>query len=1789
MLVPSLHLFCLRSLCSLRSSWRTTSRWGLLKPAFRLVIGRACIALLGLAVLALSARGQAGQIIDVADNDVAGLITAIQTLNANGGGSIDLASGGTYSVTQPSDWWYGPNAFPAIASSITINGNGATISRASGSPKFRFFYVSGGFSTLSAGSLTLNDLTLSAGLAQGGSGGNGFGAGGGGAGMGGAIYNQGTTTLNSVTFTSNAALGGSGGVGQNPTDYVGGNSGGGGMGGDGGSAGAGECSVASGGGGFKGTGNAGNQTCYDAGLNWDGGGFMGNEGSINGGTSSYGGNGGGWASGGGAGGGGGYAPGQNGGGAGGSSGGGGAYAAGSGGGGDGALNGYGAGGAAFGGGGAGSPSEGGGGGGIGGGGGGGYWSAGGGGYGGGGGGAYPAGNGGFGGGGGGSYVRGAGGGGFGAASGLNGSGNPGTGGGGGGMGGAIFNQLGMLNVTSSDFVSNSAMGGSGNGASDGFGGAIFNLNGLVLLDEVKYSGNTVFTSTGVADTGAVVYNLSHNGGDIFAGQTPAAGLVLIGTTISNTNGDLTNNQVNGSATVFSGTSAAIASFNPSLLNFGLQPVGYTSPAQTVTLTNTGSAPLTISQVAVTGSGFAIGGNGCVTVLAAGESCQVSVTFNAATGSTFSGQLNFTDNSSLGATLAVFLYGTGAQQSAPTKLVFGPAPPSNVWASGNAGNAIAVIEETAAGVQNYTASDKITLTVTGPGSYSQIYTATASGGIASFNLEGVPLMTPGNYIYTATSGTLTEATASESVEATTVGTQGPTATAALTFTAAGTLELINVLTEGAPNLDFAEATGGTCAIGTAHAIGQTCTVNVIFTPMVPGARYGAVVLQDGSGKTLANVFLQGTGSGPEITYSSTSSTGISSGWDGPSSVAVDGAGNVYVADYNRLSKVPFSGGSYGSPIPLVSADYPSAPNNVAVDGAGNVFYTNSNTVVELPFNGTSYGSPINISDQLNPGWGDPTGIAIDGAGNLFVIDSYNSQVVEVPWTGTGYGAGIAIVSGSQNLPYPLGIAVDSADNVYIADGSVDQIIQFPYTGSGYGSPNYLGSGFTQVSNVAVDATGNVYALDEAGQTISRIPWTGSGWGGQTTVLGLYGPVGLTVDSMGNIYVGAGSSTVEKFTVTSPPSFNFSTSTNIGSVDTADGPQTVSLFNMGNEPLVFSTPTMGSNPSYPAGFPANTSDGSLCSASSTLAQSSSCDVSVNFEPTGAGVNSGSVVITDNALGVSGATQSIAVSGTGVSFPAVTLSASSIAFGSTAVGTWSGSQWVSVTNTGTAPLTITSIAMTGSNTSQFAVGNTCGGTVAVGANCFIHAHFQPTVIGPAVAAVTITDNANDSPQSIGLSGTGAASASMIALSTNSLAYGSANVGTSTASQTVTVSNAGGAAISISSIVVGGINASQFVFGNNCGSSLAAGSSCNIHGHFAPTATGAMTATVTVTDSDTSSPQSIALSGTGVEPLVNLSANSLAFGSVVANTPSESQSVTLTNTGSAVLQISSIAVTGTNASEFAFANNCAASLAVGASCTIHGHFGPSATGAAMAAVTITDNAPDSPESIALSGTGVPATQSVTLSSTNLLPGSTPTNLVFGSIDMDTWSASQTVIMTNTGSTTLAISSITVGGVNASQFAFGNTCGASLAVGANCLIQGHFAPTGTGAMAAAVTITDSATNSPQMIALSGTGVTAAISLSSTSLSYAPTTVGTSSGSQSVTMTNIGSSALTITSIAVTGADAGSFVFANNCGTSLAVGASCMIHGHFAPTATGVMAASVTITTSAAGSPQSIALSGRGQ
>lgn len=312
-----------------------------------------------------------------------------------------------------------------------------------------------------------------------------------------------------------------------------------------------------------------------------------------------------------------------------------------------------------------------------------------------------------------------------------------------------------------------------------------------------------------------------------------------------------------------------------------------------------------------------------------------------------------------------------------------------------------------------------------------------------------------------------------------------------------------------------------------------------------------------------------------------------------------------------------------------------------------------------------------------------------------------------------------------------------------------------------------------------------------------------------------------------------------------------------------------------------------------------------------------------------------------------------------------------------------------------------------------------------------------------------------------------------------------------------------------------------------------------------------------------------------VTLSPSTVAFGNQTVNTASAPRTVTLNNGTAQAMNISNIAITGTNGGDFAQTNNCGSSLASSASCTINVEFTPATTGTRTATLTVTDNAAGSPHTASLSGTGVTTTVSVS-----------PSSLTFPSQTVGTTSAVQFSTLTNSGTTTLTINSLTISG----DFAFGGTgtCGSTLAAGSNCTISVVFKPTATGTRTGAVTISDSAPNSPQTISLSGTGAAAgSVSVTPTSLSFPSTTVGTSSAAQPVTLSNTTSSAVSISSIAITGSNSGDFAQTNGCGASVAANGSCTISVTFKPTATGTRAATLTITP-ASGSALTVSLSGTG-
>jgi phospholipase C len=563
-------------------------------------------------------------------------------------------------------------------------------------------------------------------------------------------------------------------------------------------------------------------------------------------------------------------------------------------------------------------------------------------------------------------------------------------------------------------------------------------------------------------------------------------------------------------------------------------------------------------------------------------------------------------------------------------------------------------------------------------------------------------------------------------------------------------------------------------------------------------------------------------------------------------------------------------------------------------------------------------------------------------------------------------------------------------------------------------------------------------------------------------------------------------------------------------------------------------------------------------SSLGAGASCTITVQFTPTAAGTRFGTITINDDDGGSPHVLKLTAVG----SFLAV--SQPKLAFGSLKMGATSAPLTVNLTNKGTAAVTMSGVLIRNvqfHNIFDYAQSNNCGSSLAGGASCTFTVTFSPLATGNRAATLLIADSeVATSPQPVALSGSGLA-APVVSLSPASLTFADQQVGIASSSQTVTLTNTGSATLNVASIVSSG----AFSQTNTCGSNVAIGASCTISVIFTPTAQGAASGAITITDDAVSSPQNVALTGNGVASAVSLSPTSLSFSDQLLGTVSTAQSVTLTNTGTAALTIVSIVASG----DFAQTNSCGSNLAPGVSCSIDVTFAPTALGARAGTITIADSAGDSPQSVSLSGNGV--APAVSLS---------PTSLAFADQRLGGTSQPQTVTLTNIGTGGLTISSIVASG----DFAQTNACGSYVAAGANCSIAVTFAPTALGARAGTITITDSAGDSPQTVGLSGNGVASAVLLSPTSLIFPDQTVGTTSAPQTVTLTNSGTAALNITSIS----SSGDFAQTNDCGSVVGVGMSCSITVTFTPTQVGAASGTITIVDDAADSPQAISLSGNG-
>ncbi len=501
---------------------------------------------------------------------------------------------------------------------------------------------------------------------------------------------------------------------------------------------------------------------------------------------------------------------------------------------------------------------------------------------------------------------------------------------------------------------------------------------------------------------------------------------------------------------------------------------------------------------------------------------------------------------------------------------------------------------------------------------------------------------------------TSATQSVNVTITTAGT-----------TPAATANAFPVLTQGAAGLDFNFVSGGSCAVSFAYTVGKVCTVQYTFKPRYSGTRLGAVQVVSNTGVVMGTAYISGIGTGPQAIFPQTTINPLSGSYDQPRSIAIDGAGNVYVANFGGGNVLKLPVGCTTSSCVTTIGTF-TGPASVAVDGAGNLFvadYT-AGSVSEIFATGCSNNPAFPPLCQVmftGGTFSNPIGIAVDGVDNVYVADFGSTLVLEIP-------ADTCSISevypseknceieaiGGYAFNEPQDVAVDASGTVYVADYGNNAVKSMPANCFGLDGCTIttLGGGFSAPSGVAVDGNGNVYVGDSGNDAVKVMTPNCTPANENTCVTTIdsafSGPIGVTLDGSGDLYVADnGNNAVREIPRATAPSVTFP-SLNDGSPGT---PQTVTLSNFGNQPLTFAVPSSGVNPTASSSFSLATTGTGACpsvsagGSSAILAANASCTLTIDFNPASPddGTVTGSVVLKDNNANVAGSSQTIALGGT------------------------------------------------------------------------------------------------------------------------------------------------------------------------------------------------------------------------------------------------------------------------------------------------------------------------------------------------------------------------------------------------------------------------------------------------------------------------------------------------------------------------------------------------------------------
>ena len=1083
--------------------------------------------------------------------------------------------------------------------------------------------------------------------------------------------------------------------------------------------------------------------------------------------------------------------------------------------------------------------------------------------------------------------------------------------------------------------------------------------------------------------------------------------------------------------VFAGAQTTVSL--PSL-NFGSVVVNTTSAKLTITLKNTGAASVLMNSIAVTpGTPYAIHPSSTcpgLTQLAAGASCTVGLTMSPVT--------------------------TGAQPAGTLTIsTTAPNSPNTVALAGN-------------GMPPTT-----------------LWTTTVSfGGVVVNTSSAVRTVTLKNYQLTP----------------------------------------LNIASITVPGGGYALDPSTTCSTITPLAAGGSCTLALTLTPTVLGAvPAGSLIITTDASNSPQSLPLSGSG----IVATTLSSTAAA-------------FGNVVVGQTSPIKMIALKNLQL-APLTFVSLTLPAG--GYALDPS-----TTCSTITPLAGGATCF---INLTLT-------PVALGAIPAGSLTIT------------TNAGNSPQLVALSGAGVAPTTLSAASLAFGSIVVGQASLIKTITL--------KNNQL----TALTFTSITPPGGGYAVDPS-TTCSTI--TPLAAGGSCLIGVTLTPTVVGVVPAGSLVIATNASNSPQSVTLSgtglAPTTLSATTLAFGTV-VVNSTSTIKMLSIKNNqvtnPLTFSSFALSGGSEF-ALDPSST-----CSIAVPLAAGASCNLALTFTPTAIGVRpSGILSINDDA---SNTGQTVTMTGTGAA--PTTLSPTSVAFGAQVVNTTSVTKTIILKNNQASALTITSAIFGGSFaldsgavTTCPQAGGTVSGTLAAGASCVIGITFDPVAVGATAGGqITIINSAANSPQFTALSGTGVAPTTLLPATAN---FGSVVQNTASAAKNFVLTNNQTVALNLSSIAVAApypvVPATTTCV---VGTPVPPKSTCTISLTFTPTSLGVAPASaLTITDDAANSPQTAALTGTGIAP-VTIWPTSIAFGMVVVNQP-VIRNVTLKNNQTKALTISAIGGFSGGYSLDSTGTTCPlapAGLAPGANCVISVSLSALAVGPQPGSVTVTDDAANSPQAIALSGT---AYNPVLV---------TPSTVAFAAQYVGATSPASLVTVTNVQATPLAIAGVTIGGTNASDFLVTSMCPAvpsTLAAHANCTLSVTFTPSASGTRTATLSVADDALGSPQTIKLQGAG-NAPVTVAPTLINNFTAPVGTTSAYKTITIKNNNtSSTVNISSFQLSGDYKQT---STTCGAALpyalAAGASCNLTVSFAPIIGGTRSGQLQVYDDAVTSPQVVNLSGTG-